>query len=270
MHIIAGKAVALQDRPVRGVPRAPAAHARGRARRWPRRCSVGGRQRAHRRHRRAPGAGRPARVRARRQAGRGPAARDRHHRQPQRGAVRPAAAGGSSGLRIGTPALATRGLQVDDFREVGQDHRATRSRRRVGRRPARRARRAHTRARPSATRCTRSWPRPPRPSSDRCGRALPASGVSRPGRCMASSQTARASSRPPVAGRRSATQAGPAVGISPWIGAMPWWRSSPSSSPGRGQHLGQRLAAADAHQVDVRLALAPGAASRCARPARRP
>jgi glycine hydroxymethyltransferase len=26
----------------------------------------------------------------------------------------------SSGLRIGTPALATRGLQVDDFREVGR------------------------------------------------------------------------------------------------------------------------------------------------------
>ena len=30
MHAIAGKAVALQDRPVRAVPRAPAAHARGR------------------------------------------------------------------------------------------------------------------------------------------------------------------------------------------------------------------------------------------------
>ena len=29
----------------------------------------------------------------------------------------------SSGLRIGSPALATRGLQVDDFVEVGQDHR---------------------------------------------------------------------------------------------------------------------------------------------------
>ena len=41
-------------------------------------------QRAHRRHRRAPGAGRPARLRAGRQAGRGPAAPDRHHRQPQR------------------------------------------------------------------------------------------------------------------------------------------------------------------------------------------
>jgi glycine hydroxymethyltransferase len=26
----------------------------------------------------------------------------------------------TSGLRIGTPALATRGLQVDDFREIGR------------------------------------------------------------------------------------------------------------------------------------------------------
>ena len=53
-----------------------------------------GRQRAHRRHRRAPRARRPARVRARRPAGRGPPARDRHHRQPQRGALRPAPADG--------------------------------------------------------------------------------------------------------------------------------------------------------------------------------
>ena len=52
------------------------------------------RERAHGRYRRAPRAGRPARVRARRPAGRGPAARDRHHRQPQRDPVRPAAADG--------------------------------------------------------------------------------------------------------------------------------------------------------------------------------
>ena len=32
----------------------------------------------------------------------------------------------SSGLRIGTPALATRGLRVDDFVEVGPDHRGRR------------------------------------------------------------------------------------------------------------------------------------------------
>ena len=57
---------------------------------------------------------------ARRQAGRGPAALDRDHGQPQRGAVRPAAAGRLIGLRIGSPALATRGLQVDDFVEVGK------------------------------------------------------------------------------------------------------------------------------------------------------
>ncbi len=53
---------------------------------------------------------------------RGPPPRDRHHGQPQRGAVRPAPPMVTSGLRIGTPALATRGLQVDDFRELG-DHR---------------------------------------------------------------------------------------------------------------------------------------------------
>ena len=76
-HVIAGKAVALQDR------RSPSCSAsasertvagakarrRGAARRRPRR------QRAHRRHRRAPRARRPARVRARRPAGRGPPAR---------------------------------------------------------------------------------------------------------------------------------------------------------------------------------------------------
>ena len=82
------------DRGVRGVPRAPGADAgrraggrRGAARRGRRRLG------ADRRHRCAPGAVRPARVRARRQAGRGPPALDRDHGQPQRGPVRPAAAG---------------------------------------------------------------------------------------------------------------------------------------------------------------------------------
>ena len=57
------------------------------------------RQRADRRHRRAPGARRPARrpAGADRQAGRGSPARDRHHGQPQRRAVRPAAADGGLG-----------------------------------------------------------------------------------------------------------------------------------------------------------------------------
>ena len=64
-----------------------------------------------------------------------------------------------SGLRIGTPALATRGFQADDFREIGkviaealtgdfEDARAT-----LASAPARS---------PSATRCTRSSPSPPR------------------------------------------------------------------------------------------------------------
>ena len=81
---------------------------------------VGGRQRAHGRHRRSPRAGGPARVGARRQAGRGPA--PRVGITVNRNAVpfdpRPPAV--SSGLRIGTPALATRGFQADDFREVGR------------------------------------------------------------------------------------------------------------------------------------------------------
>ena len=73
------------------------------------------RERADRRDRRAPRARRPARVRARRPAGRGPAARDRDHRQPQRRAVRSAAAGGLVRAARRHPALATRGLQADDF-----------------------------------------------------------------------------------------------------------------------------------------------------------
>ena len=52
----------------------------------------------------------------------------------------------TSGLRIGTPALATRGLQVDDFHEVGRRHRRGADRPRLGRHAALRARRAHARA----------------------------------------------------------------------------------------------------------------------------
>ena len=65
----------------------------------------------------------------------------------------------ASGLRIGTPALATRGLQHEDFVEVGQDH---------GERADARIRVARAASWPSAcarsssaTRCTRSSPRPP-------------------------------------------------------------------------------------------------------------
>ena len=120
MHVIAGKAVALKIAPVGAVPRAPAAHARGRARSWPRRCS-------------------PAGVNVltggtdvhlvladlRESELDGQQAEDRLHEigiTVNRNAVpfdpRPPAV--SSGLRIGTPALATRGFQADDFREVGR------------------------------------------------------------------------------------------------------------------------------------------------------
>ena len=77
-------------------------------------------QRPDRRHRRAPGPLRPARVRARRQAGRGPPRRRRHHRQPQRRPVRPPAPGRVLGPANRYSALATRGLQADDFVEVGR------------------------------------------------------------------------------------------------------------------------------------------------------
>ena len=114
-----------EDRRVGGLPRAPgsgrwtgaravADRAAGRGRR---------RERAHRGNRRAPGAVRPARVRPRRPAGRGPTARVGI--TVNRNAVpfdpRPPAV--SSGLRIGTPALATRGLQRRRLRRGRQDHR---------------------------------------------------------------------------------------------------------------------------------------------------
>ena len=93
-----GQGRGLQARRRAGLPRAPGAHPRRRpdpgrpaaGRRLPR----GRGRRGQRRHRRPPGAGRPARVAAGRQAGRGPAALGRHHGQPQRRAVRPAAADG--------------------------------------------------------------------------------------------------------------------------------------------------------------------------------
>lgn len=71
-----------------------------------------------RRYGRAPGPGRPAELGAGRPAGRGPAPRDRHHGQPQRRPERPAPPMVTSGLRIGTPALATRGFTTEDFTEV--------------------------------------------------------------------------------------------------------------------------------------------------------
>ena len=124
-HVIAAKAVAFkiaaselfaerQRRTVEGA-RALARQLLIRARR-PRR------QRAHRRHRRAPDPRRPARAQP---ALTGREAEDRLHEieiTVNRNAVpfdpRPPIE--ASGLRIGTPALATRGLQQEDFEEIGR------------------------------------------------------------------------------------------------------------------------------------------------------
>ena len=123
-HVIAAKAVAFRiaaselfaERQRRTVDGAQAL-ARAAAGAGPRR------QRADRRHRRAPGARRPARDRARAhgQAGRGSAARDRHHRQPQRGAVRSAPADGGLGpAHRHAGAGHARACSVEDFTEVGR------------------------------------------------------------------------------------------------------------------------------------------------------
>ena len=149
-----------EDRPVRGLPRAPAAHRARAPRPWPRSCSSGGVERAHRRHRRAPGARGPARVRAGRPAGRGPPARHRDHHQPQRRAVRPAPAGRVVGharghLGAGHPRPAGGRLPRDRPRDrPGAD-------RRLRRRRAGRAWPSAPAPWPSATRCTRSSPPPP-------------------------------------------------------------------------------------------------------------
>ena len=120
-HVIAGKAVALQDRRHRDVPRAPAAHAWTAPRRWPTSCS-------------APGHGvsvltggtdvHLVLVDLRESELDGQQAEDRLHEigiTVNRNAIpfdpRPPMV--TSGLRVGTAALATRGLQADDFPVVG-------------------------------------------------------------------------------------------------------------------------------------------------------
>ena len=122
-HIIAGKAVALRIAAVRAVPRAPGADA------WPARKAVAAellsagarRERADRRHRRAPGccatcaspsstASRP-RTASPRSGSRSTATRSRSTRVRRR--CHP-------GCGSARPALATRGLQVEDFVEVGR------------------------------------------------------------------------------------------------------------------------------------------------------
>ena len=66
----------------------------------------------------------------------------------------------SSGLRVGASALATRGLQAEDFQEIGRDHRH-RADARVRRRRAATSPSGSPRS-PSATRSTRTWGRRPR------------------------------------------------------------------------------------------------------------
>ena len=120
MHAIAGKAVALKIAPVRPLPRAPGAHARGRrdrgrgdARRRASTCSPAAPTSTWC----SPTCATPSSTASRPRTG-----CTTIGITVNRNAVpfdpRPPAV--SSGLRIGTPALATRGLQADDFREVGK------------------------------------------------------------------------------------------------------------------------------------------------------
>ena len=119
MHMIAGKAVTFKIAQIRALPRAPAAHARGRGVVAEEMLSAGvnvltGGTDVH-----------LVLADLRESELDGKQAEDRLHDigiTVNRNAVpfdpRPPAV--SSGLRIGTPALATRGFQVDDFREVGR------------------------------------------------------------------------------------------------------------------------------------------------------
>ena len=164
MHMIAGQGRDVQDRAVGPVPRAPAAHARGRGASWPRRCSprgvnvlTGGTD-VH-----------LVLADLRESELDGKQAEDRLHEigiTVNRNAVpfdpRPPAV--SSGLRIGTPALATRGFQADDFREVGPRHRRGAHGRLLGGASAASSRSARARW-PTATRSTRSSPSPRSPSA---------------------------------------------------------------------------------------------------------
>ena len=120
MHVDRRQGRGAEDRPVRAVPRAPAAHPRGRRRAWPRSCSAAGVN--------VLTGGTDVHlvlVDLRESELDGQQAEDRLDEigiTVNRNAVpfdpRPPAV--SSGLRIGTPALATRGFEDDDFREIGK------------------------------------------------------------------------------------------------------------------------------------------------------
>ena len=210
-HVIAAKAVALriaasegfrerQRRTLEGA----AALARG---------AAGGRQRrqrADRRHRRAPDPRRPARERAQRPGRRGSPARDPHHGQPQRGAVRPAPA--ARHLRA-----ADRLARADDARPGPRGLPRDRRDHRRGARPAvRGAPRASSRLASSrsssATPSTPSWRTAPPPDTmlaaarslrplrkvDRRGSRLALAG-----RCVARARRRTAAPAPRCRGSRS-------------------------------------------------------------------
>ena len=121
-HVIAAKAVALKDRGIGGLPRAPGAHAAWARSRWPTRCLVLGNGIS------VLTGGTDVHlilVDLRDSELDGQQAEDRLHSigiTVNRNAVpwdpRPPMV--TSGLRIGTPALATRGLQESDFAEIGE------------------------------------------------------------------------------------------------------------------------------------------------------
>ena len=119
-HVMAAKAVALAE------ARTPAFQTYAQARRRQRQDARRGaaeprRQAGHRRHRQPPGADRRLRLRPDRSAGRVRAARRRHRHQPQRGPEPTRTAPGTPrGVRIGTPALTTRGFGADEFDRVAE------------------------------------------------------------------------------------------------------------------------------------------------------
>ena len=121
-HVVAGKAVRFRIAMTEALPRAPAPHRRGRAGRRAR--AAAGAARASTSSRAAPTCTSCWSTCASRELD-GKQAEDRLHDigiTVNRNAVpfdpRPPMV--TSGLRVGTPALATRGLQVDDFEEVGR------------------------------------------------------------------------------------------------------------------------------------------------------
>ena len=129
----------------------------------------------------------------------------------------------SSGLRIGTPALATRGLQLEDFVEVGSIIAETLVAEDFERRQSELVERP--RRSPTAIRCTRASARP-RSSDDWAAARL--HGAGRPGiRARPGARSARGH------GRRRNGPIGRRCGARPIIRTPPRWRGSRTSPPAR-------------------------------------